>query len=200
MVSRIVLLRHGKTDLSGRFAGSTDVSLSPVGVDQILALRSMLAAEKFERIFCSPMRRCRETAQLLDLDGDISYLDSLREIDFGAWEAKDFAEIEASDPERVRDWLDDPEGFCFPEGECCTDFIRRLEGFHNFLQDIDDKNVLIIAHGGVIRHLLCIILGISCNNYLLFQIDEGKLTTLDCFREGGVLTGLNRGGQRPWES
>jgi alpha-ribazole phosphatase len=196
MLSRLILLRHGKTPLSGRFAGSTDLDLNGDGIQQILALKPILADERIERIFCSPMRRCRETARLLDLDAEVLYIEDLREIDFGLWEGKDFSEIEKNDPRRVRNWIEDPDGFCFPDGECRADFIHRVERFKNMLQTLQNEKILVISHGGVIRHLICLFLGLSVNNYLLFKINEGELTTLDCFAEGGVLTGLNRGGGR----
>jgi alpha-ribazole phosphatase len=194
MVSRLILLRHGRTTLSGKFAGSTDLDLHGKGIQQILALRPILADERIERIFCSPMRRCRETARLLDLDAEVLYTEDLREIDFGLWEGKDFSEIEKNDPKRVRNWIEDPEGFCFPNGECRADFIHRVERFKNMVRTLNNEKILIISHGGVIRHLICMFLGLPCTNYLLFKIQEGEFTTLDYFAEGGVLTGLNRGG------
>ena len=200
MVFRLFLLRHGKTDLSGRFAGSTNLSLNAAGIEQIGSLRSVLIKERFDRVFCSPMTRCRETARLLDLDAEVSYVDDLREIDFGLWEGKDFSEIEKTDPDRVREWIADPEGFCFPEGECRVDFILRLEQFKAMLQSLQSEKILVISHGGVIRHLICSFLGLSFENYLLFKINEGHFATLDCYSEGGILTGLNNSRGCSWEN
>jgi alpha-ribazole phosphatase len=194
MVSRLFLLRHGKTDLSGKFAGSTNVSLNAVGNEQIRSLRPVLINERFERVFCSPMTRCRVTVRLLDLDAEVSYVEDLREIDFGLWEGKDFSEIEKTDPNRVRAWIADPDGFCFPEGECRADFILRMERFKTMLHSFQGEKVLVISHGGVIRHLICSFLGLPLSNYLLFKVNEGEFTTLDCYSEGGVLTGMNKGG------
>ncbi len=194
MVSKLFLLRHGQTALAGKFAGSMDVDLSPAGVEQVLSLRQVLARERFERVFCSPMGRCRQTARLLNLDVEVCFVEDLREIDFGLWEGMEFTQIERDDPAGVRRWIDDPAGFCFPEGECRADFIYRVERFKTQLQELDLDKALVICHGGVIRHLICSYLGLPSTNYLLFQIQEAAFTTLDCFAEGGVLTGLNRGG------
>jgi alpha-ribazole phosphatase len=194
MVSRLFLLRHGRTDLTGRLAGSMDVDLNSVGIQQVQSLRPVLAREGFKKVFCSPMRRCRETARLLDLHTDIIHTEDIREIDFGLWEGKDFSEIEKNHPKKVRDWIEDPEGFCFPEGECRADFILRVERFKTMLQGLPDEKVLIISHGGVIRHLICSYLGLSFEKYLLFNIHEAQFSIVECFSEGGVLTGLNKGG------
>jgi alpha-ribazole phosphatase len=194
MVSKLFLLRHGKTDLTGKLAGSMDVDLNSKGIEQVQSLRPVLAKERFEKIFCSPMRRCRQTARLLDFDASVTYAEDIREIDFGLWEGKDFSEIEKNNPEKVRHWIENPERFCFPEGECRADFILRVERFKIMLQGLPDDKVLVISHGGVIRHLICSYLGLSFEKYLLFNIHEAQFATLDCFVEGGVLTRLNRGG------
>ncbi|MDR3630727.1 MAG: histidine phosphatase family protein [Desulfocapsaceae bacterium] len=194
MVSNLVLLRHGRTALAGRYVGATDIELDAAGIEQVRSLRPVLAGEDFDRILCSPMHRCRQTAELLGLD--VTLVDDLREIDFGLWETRNIAEIEESDPENLRRWIEDPAGFCFPGGECRQDFIDRLERFNLSLQRLQGEKALIISHAGVIRHLICVLLGLSFESYLLFEIREARLTTVNCFSQGGVLTGLNREGLR----
>ncbi len=199
MVGSLFLLRHGKTPLAGKLVGATDVDLGPVGIEQIHRIRKTVREENFSHVFCSPMKRCRRTAEILDLDTGISFVEELKEIDFGHWEGLEFSEIERNDPGSVRSWVEDPEGFRFPGGESCAEFSLRLEGFKIKLQEISHDKVLVITHGGVIRHLICSFLGIPARNYLLFQIREGLLSSLDCFGDRGVLTGLNRGGMLSWD-
>jgi alpha-ribazole phosphatase len=196
MVSSLVLVRHGRTALAGRYAGATDVDLDAEGRDQVAGLREGLAAEHFDRVYCSPMRRCRQTAQLLGLDAGMILADDLREIDFGLWETLSLAEIEQTDPDNLRRWIDAPNHFCFPQGECREAFIGRIENFLLSLQPLPDEKVLIISHAGVIRHLLCLLLRLPFEQYLLFAIHEARLATVDYFSDGGVLTGLNRRGLR----
>jgi alpha-ribazole phosphatase len=191
MVASLFLLRHGKTTLAGKMVGSTDVDLAAEGKKQIRSLKGRVQAEKFDRIFCSTMRRCRQTAELLALETEITYDKDLKEIDFGVWEGMDFSEIEQNYREHVQRWVEDPESFCFPAGECRKDFITRLENFKNKLISLKEEKVLIITHGGVIRHLICSFLGLSADSYLLFQVSEGLLTSLACFGDRGILTGLN---------
>ena len=192
MISSLVLLRHGKTALSGRYAGATDVDLDAEGIEQVCSLRRAIAKERFDSVLCSPLRRCRQTARLLELDAGITLKDDLREIDFGLWESLDIDEIEKTDPDNLKRWIEDPARFCFPEGECRQAFIDRIELFSQSLQGMQGGKVLIISHAGVIRHLICSLLGLSSEHYLLFKIQEARFTTLDCFSAGGILTGLNR--------
>ncbi|MCW5210022.1 histidine phosphatase family protein, partial [Desulfobulbus sp. US1] len=53
------------------------------------------------------------------------------------------------------------------------------------------NTVAVVTHGGVIRTMICLALGISPRNYLLFDVQPASLTVLDLFSEGGVLRGLN---------
>jgi alpha-ribazole phosphatase len=193
MISRLVLLRHGRTGLSGRYVGSTDVPLSEEGRAQMVMLRPTLAAMGIDTLMTSPLRRCTESLGLLELGLPVCLEPDLREIDFGRWEGKTFAEIEARDPGLVQGWAQGGRDFCFPEGESVAEFSARIEAVRNRLLTLEAQTVLLVTHGGVIRSLICSLLGLSLDNYLLFQVAKGQYSTIDLHSEGGVLTGLNLG-------
>ena len=190
---RLILLRHGRTGLSGRYVGSSDVPLSEEGRKQILDLRSGLGAMRIDGLLASPMRRCTETAGLLGLGLPVQLDPDLREIDFGRWERKTFAEIEAQDPELVRHWAAGTDDFRFPEGETTAGFAGRVESVKNRLLSSDAQTLLLVSHGGVIRALICALLGLSLDKYLLFQVAKGRYSTMELHSGGGVLTGFNLG-------
>ncbi len=195
MLSQLILLRHGETEFPGRYVGSTDVSLSDKGEGQVEHIRPLLKKEGVDHVFCSPMLRCRESLRILNLQIDYTVDEDLREIDFGEWEGKDFSEISLSHPGIVQEWAAGKDDFCFPAGECLTDFIFRLERFKRRVFAQEKKTILVVAHGGVIRHLICSFLGLPYEKYLLFRILEAKYTILDIYNDGGVLAGLNIGGR-----
>jgi alpha-ribazole phosphatase len=188
---RLILLRHGRTGLSGRYVGSSDVALSEEGRAQIRSLRTMLAAMEIDSLLASPMLRCTQTVDLLGLGLPLQLDPDLREIDFGRWEGKTFAEIEAQDPELVQEWAQGNDNFCFPEGEATAGFTSRMESVQKRLLAADAKTMLLVAHGGVIRSLICCLLGLSPQDYLLFQVAKGHYSTMDLHGESGVLTGFN---------
>lgn len=190
----IYLLRHGDIGSEKRYIGKTDICLSPVGERQIRELRKKITTLKFDLLYASPLLRCRQTAGRLELDQPIHYDERLREIDFGAWEGKTFAEISATDPHGVAQWSEGDTDFNFPEGEKIGDFRRRITAFGHKLHTISGQNILIISHGGVIRHLICNLLHLPYEKYLIFQIDYGRISHVQLFREGGILAGLNRRG------
>lgn len=186
-----MLLRHGDTNYPGRYIGSRDVPLSAAGVDQITALRDAVQEMKIDRILASPMLRCRQTCELLLPSIDITWVEELREIDFGDWEGLSFSEIVAKDPTHVEQWADWSLDFCFPGGESIGHFVRRMQKVGKHLAGLAEKNIMVISHGGVLRALLCHYLGLAPEKYLLFQVEKGRFSTLQLHGELGVLTGLN---------
>lgn len=196
MTKRLILLRHGKTGLSGRYVGSSDVSLSVEGREQISSLKASFEKQSFERVVSSPMLRCRESGEILFSPDTISYDDDFREIDFGRWEGLSFQEILKADPDHVAAWADWSPQFCFPEGESVAQFIERIHRAGSRITASTNENTLLITHGGVIRCLLCYFLQLDPSQYLLFQVQKGRFATLDLFDEGAVLTGFNLGGEQ----
>jgi probable phosphoglycerate mutase len=104
MSSRLLLLRHGATDwaAAGRWAGSTDVALTPHGEREAAAAAARLAAEPVARIWASPIGRAQHTARIVAaaLGGAIAVeaAPDWREADFGPFEGLDPDRGDPSDP------------------------------------------------------------------------------------------------------
>lgn len=187
----IYLLRHGDTGLQGRYVGSSDVSLSSQGAREVKKSCSFLSKVDFDTILCSPMKRCVETVAHLSCSCTVQFHDFLRETDFGHWEKKTFAEIAATDNKRVDAWVTNPDTFTFPGGESFLNFSTRIKTAEKYLYDTGGKTILVVCHGGVIRHLLCKLLKIPREHYLLFEVYSGAFSQVRLYPEGGVLTGFN---------
>lgn len=192
MPQQIHFLRHGVTTApSGSLIGSTDVELSKQGVFQAERLAARLPQGL--PCWCSPMLRTRQTLEPLEKLGvadDVRFDSRLREIDFGAWEMLTFAEISNRDA-GIDAWKE-YHHFTFPEGESVAHFAERLQSFIEEVQSKPQKQVLVLTHGGVIRTMLCLILGLDIRNYLLFEVKHASWSTVTLYTHGGVLTGLNR--------
>ncbi|HEY5979890.1 MAG TPA: histidine phosphatase family protein [Microlunatus sp.] len=108
----VVLLRHGATRLTPdkRFSGTgaADPALSPAGRDQAAraAASSLLRSAAFADVLCSPMTRCRQTAEIVadQLGLEVRVEPDLSEMDFGRWEGMTFAEVQDRYPEDLRRW------------------------------------------------------------------------------------------------
>lgn len=189
----LYLLRHGDTGFTGRYIGVTDVPMSQQGENEVRQTARSLSNIDVEKVICSPMLRCRQTLDLMPVSCQVSYSPLVKEIDFGRWEKKSFSEVVKEDQKLVDSWVADYLTFSFPEGESIQHFIERLTRFKNMLSELPDQRVLVITHGGVIRHLLCLLLDLTNVNYLSFDVKTGRYCSLDLFGQGGALTGFNLG-------
>lgn len=165
---KILLVRHARTagNLQRRYVGRTDEPLCAAGRDSVRQtaewIHSLLHAESIPvpRIWVtSPMRRCTETAELLAQMLNISnphYIteESLREMDFGDFEYKNYAEL-AGNRDYQR-YLDSGGTAAFPGGESLDEFQERcVQGFAGQIGSLpDDCTVGCVVHGGTIMAVL----------------------------------------------
>jgi broad specificity phosphatase PhoE len=187
----LYFLRHGDTGLQGRYIGSTDVPLTARGKEQVRQTGDLLQGKGITQIVCSPMLRCRQTLEQLDLPCAYHFNELLKEIDFGRWECRNFSEVVKIDKELVDCWVADPDTFSFPGGESITAFKKRVAAFKTQLEMMVEDNILVITHGGIIRYILCLLLGLDSGKYLLFDVEPGCFCSIRLYAEGGVLTGFN---------
>ena len=144
---RLELIRHGETVLQKehRYQGVTDAPLSPPGRD-VLHPAGVLP----ERVVVTPLRRTRETAELLFPGVPQLVIPGLQEMNFGRFEGKNYLEME-NDPD-YRTWVD---GMCLercPGGESKAEYVRRVtRAFAALLDQALEqrrKDCVIVAHGG----------------------------------------------------
>ncbi len=155
---KIHLIRHGATDANyrGQYIGcKTDLPLCPEGVSELQLLKENLEYPDIERLYTSPLLRCRQTAAVLFPHMEPTCIDDLREYDFGSFEGKTAAELEG-DPHFIP-WtsgkLSAPPG-----GEENADFIKRLcTGLNTIVMDMTENghhSAGVVMHGGAIMMLL----------------------------------------------
>lgn len=155
---KIHLIRHGATDANydGRYIGcKTDLPLAPEGLNELRMLKDDIDYPEIERLYSSPMLRCRQTGAVLYPDFEPVTVDELKEYDFGSFENKTAAELE-SNPNFIP-WtsgrLSAPPG-----GEDNSEFIKRIcVGFNKIVLDMIEGGLTesaVIMHGGAIMMLL----------------------------------------------
>ena len=155
---KIHLIRHGATDANydGRYIGcKTDLPLAPEGLNELRLLKDDIDYPEIERLYSSPMLRCRQTGAVLYPDFEPVMVEELKEYDFGSFENKTAAELE-SNPNFIP-WtsgrLSAPPG-----GEDNSEFIKRIcVGFNKIVLDMIEGGLTesaVIMHGGAIMMLL----------------------------------------------
>jgi broad specificity phosphatase PhoE len=115
----------------------------------------------------------------------------LREIDFGLCEGMTFGEMQRRFPQAAGCWGAMPEDFAFPEGERLGDFVDRVRRAADRLVTEPSDVVLAISHGGVIRTMICHLLGLPVRDCWLFEVRPASLTTIEMMDGKAVLAGLS---------
>jgi len=163
-VSTLLLIRHGETDLAGRFCGQIDPALNRNGRRQVAIFAATLATQLAEelaplqitRIISSPLRRARQTAEAIaqTLQLQVQFDAGLCEIGFGEWEGLHWTEIEARWPQEARRWAEEFPHRPAPGGETFGDFCRRIDTCFASLTANLREPAAIVTHRGVLQHLL----------------------------------------------
>lgn len=178
-VGDLLLARHGETEWSraGRHTGRTDLPLTPAGEAQSKSLAPLLAGRTFGLVLTSPLVRARRTAELAGLTGAIPEPD-LREWDYGAYEGITTADIHRSRPGWDL-WTDGvPPGREFPGespeqvGERADRVLSRVAGA------LEEGDVMLVAHGHLLRVLTARRLGLPPSAGRLFRLETGTLSRL----------------------
>lgn len=144
-VHHITMVRHGQYDN----VFGDDGELNATGKFQALLASDALSGQPFDAVFVSPILRAPQTAEII-----INALDWVNPVNDPRIE-----ECVPTIPRRFAEWFaKNRPGLAERQTELCRD---RLQAFFDdvFLpvSDADpDRNTLIIAHGNVIRYLLCL--------------------------------------------
>lgn len=166
-MARIYLIRHGETDgnKGKTIQGCIDLPLNAKGIEQAEKMAAYFKDIPLDAIYCSSMGRARRTAQeLAKVKGlDITPMDELREITFGEWEGVDFGDIERRWPEGFKTYFVNPMQWTPPGGETLPHAQERSFGALMGIMEKEghDKNIAIVCHGGIIRVLICTLLGLD---------------------------------------
>ena len=195
-MSRLLLVRHGDTELNSaeRYWGRGDVKLSPAGLEQAEKLRDRLAVEKIDAVYSSDLERALVTAEIIASNHQLAVITcaELREVNFGQLEGLTFSEICQLYPEVARSWAERNPQFKYPGGESLIEFNKRVSKFLNKLEEhAVEETVLVVAHAGVLRTLVCRLLGINLQRRWQIRIDLASLSILETHQQGAILNLLN---------
>lgn len=169
----IYWLRHGKTKSNEehRYLGKTDEGLTEAETERLQAKKVPEAWQTFP-LFSSPMKRCRQTAELL-FQKEPLLIPEWVEMDFGLFEGKNYQDLK--EDAYYQRWIDSDGTLPFPQGESREAFLQRSrKGLERmlFLLDKDgmpDKAVAVV-HGGTIMAVLSELTG---REYFSFQVPNG---------------------------
>lgn len=188
--TRLLLLRHGQTELSvqRRYSGRGNPPLTELGREQAARAAKMLAAKGgIAAVITSPLGRARQTAEAAAaaLGVDVQTDDGLIETDFGEWEGLTFREAAERDPELHAAWLGDPS-VPAPGGESFDQVRARVEAARRDLVALyPGRNLVVVSHVTPIKTLLQLALGVGPSLLYRLHLDLASLSIAEFYPDGG---------------
>ncbi len=147
----IYIARHGETEWNknNRVCGRTDIDLTENGKDQAEILAEKLATESIDLIISSPLKRATQTSKIISeiCNAPVVNDNRLIEQDYGIYEGVD---------RQNSDFLTNKRNFAYryPNGESMLQVAARVYPMIEELKEkYEDKNILLLCHGGVCRVL-----------------------------------------------
>ena len=178
----LYFVRHGSTnwnqnyDTNGirdpKMQGKSDIPLNENGIQQAKDTAATLEGIKFDKIYCSPLTRAKQTCAIINKDNqDVIYDARIMERDFGEYESHVKSSFDFA-----RFW-NDLVYDTYEKAETVHEMKKRV---YEFLDDIlasDDENILVVAHGGVGMLMYGYFHGIpEDGDYLRYLLPNGQAT------------------------
>jgi broad specificity phosphatase PhoE len=178
------LIRHGVTISNAQrvYMGRSEEGISTEGRWQARQLSRRLQRLELEAVYASPLRRTRETAEIVAqphrhrvvVDAD------LVELDLSRWQGRPTEEIAAADPEPWQTWCRDPARLALPGIETFDSLAERVRRFLSRVRRSHAcGSVAVITHDGVIRMAVMEALALSWSHYRSLPLDNTSITTVE---------------------
>lgn len=168
----IFLIRHtAPAVVKGVCYGQTDVPLADSAERDIQIALAPLP--KFDLVYSSPAQRCLRLASALAQrdQSPLVLAPELQELNFGEWEQLPWAQIprEHSDP-----WAADTWNLAPPGGETEQALWTRVATWHRTASSRPVGRCAVVAHGGSLRVLRCLILGRPAEDRWSWTLNWGE--------------------------
>lgn len=163
---KFVIVRHGYSiyNKARKFTGQLDIPLDEIGLEQAKSTAGyVLENYKIDAIYSSDLIRAIDTAKpVADALGmPINTDRNLREINAGCWQGRDIEDLKVEYPEAFRKWVTDVGLARCGDGESSEEMSVRCEAvFRKIAKENEGKTVFVATHGGVVRAIRCVWMGI----------------------------------------
>jgi alpha-ribazole phosphatase len=176
------LLRHGAPEAAGRLIGHTDSLPTQLGR---AACRKRAQGLRVAQVVSSDLSRALWPARdvAADLGVPLVVDPRWRELDFGAWEECDPANMS----EALLHFWADPDASPPPQGESWSQICARVAAALDELE----QDALVVTHAGAMRAALSVLLGFDHAQVWAFHLRYGALLSLRIWSDGAQITGLS---------
>jgi broad specificity phosphatase PhoE len=192
-VTTILLARHGESDWNRerRWQGHADRPLTERGREQARLLAERLGEYTLDAVFASDLKRARGTAEAVARPHglEVRMVPELREVDVGSWSGLTREEARERFPNDFAEWVDGGTGW--HDGESYEAMSNRVLGAALAIAaQYPNGRVLLVSHGGPIRALHAVALGMDIHAYRRLRPVEPNARLSAVCVESGRLTRL----------
>ena len=149
-MKQIIFLRHAETKMNkeGRFCGRRDVEISEEGRKQAEKMRETFKEYHFDAMYCSPLKRTKQTLEAIFPNQKFIKEDGFTEISLGDWEGKNKETVDQSLRKDFQKGINTP-----PHGEKHEDVEARVKETIEriFATYPDDSLILVCTSNGIMR-------------------------------------------------
>lgn len=182
-MTRVWLIRHrASTAKRASAIGATDPPLSDEGRAQARQVAALIRGRPLVRMLSSDRERALATARILAAPHGlpVESTDTLRELDFGAWEGRSLGDLWSEEPAAARAWETDIRMTPASFGESVLDLECRVGAFWDSLRPFgrEGGEVAIVAHAGSLAVLRSIITGETVADAFAARLELGGAVAL----------------------
>jgi probable phosphoglycerate mutase len=193
--TRLVLLRHGQTELSvqRRYSGrGDDPPLTELGQRQAKAAAARLSrpgpllSAPPAALVSSPLARAASTAAEVAtaLELSVETEGELTEADFGEWEGLTFAEAAERHPKAHRRWIADPSA-PIPGGESLDAVYRRVGSVRDrLISTYGGSSLVVVSHAAPIKSFVRMGLDADAGVVLRLHLDLASFCVVEFYPDG----------------
>ena len=181
----IDLLRHGEPVGGRRYRGQLDDPLSEKGWRQMWA--AVPDTVPWDAIFTSPLQRCAGFAAELARRHTLPLTREprLMEIGFGEWEGLTAEQVNRNAPDALMNFYRNPVDNKPPGAESLGNFRRRIcSVWEEILAGQGDQHLLVVAHAGVVRMILCQVLRMPEEHMFSILVPNAGITRIRMESQG----------------
>lgn len=196
-MTKILLIRHGHVEgiHPERFRGRAELALTRQGLGEAEALASRISRTwRPVVVYTSALQRCVITGTMVANACGVKAvpLEGLMDIDYGAWQMRTHAEVEAETPQAYRRWKNVPQRVRFPDGESLQDLVARTgDVMRLVLERHAADTVVLVGHDSVNRAILLQLLDQPLSAYWRVTQDPCALNEIDIEGDAVVVRRVN---------
>ena len=194
----LILVRHGHVEgiHPERFRGQIDLPLTSLGQAQAAATASFIADHwRAKAVYTSPLGRCRDTGTAIAKAQGLSIepMQELIDINYGSWQGRTQEEVKASEPERFKAWMQQPQLTVIAGADSLQDVQARLVRALNHMREAHPgETVIAVGHDSTNRVFLTLGLDMPLSRYWHLQQDPCAINVLRFDESGCRVVTINQ--------